>query len=63
VSRELGAIQLANPIYIQLALTLPAHDKPSDALRVLRSIRELKRTEAADLIAVTEEEGNVMANP
>jgi len=41
------------PFYIQLGFTLPAHDKPSDALRAVRKAQQLKRTQQSDLKFIT----------
>lgn len=49
LNKNLSSQLLESPIYIQLALTLPAHDKFTDAIRAIRRIGSFRKTSSADL--------------
>lgn len=49
LQQNLSSALLPTPLLIQLGLTLPAHDRFSDARRAVRRARQLKRSEQQDL--------------
>ncbi len=54
LDRNLASRLLERPLFVQLGFTLPAHDRPGDALRAVNRARILKRSRYSDLQSLLE---------